>query len=171
VIYLYTDGSGSAKDKTGGWGHVLLYNDKRRLGCGGGPNYTSNAMELMAMLKGMQAIRINTRPVVILSDSKYALACLFQYSPGWRRRGWLTAAGLAVKNRHIIEPALDELTRLRAEGAPVHGRWVKGHVGVAYNEVADRLAGMGRARFAAAHGAIEHEEIMSELAWAEGWLP
>lgn len=170
VVYLYTDGASTREPKCGGWGFVLLFGEHRKLSCGGGPNYTSNAMELMAIRKGLEAIKTTRKPIRVYSDSRYALASIFHYADGWDRKGWMTSTGTPVKNRHIIEPALEELRRLKSKGT-VSGKWVKGHAGVTYNEVADRLAGLGKTRFNKAHGSMDHGELMSAMEWAKGWLP
>jgi ribonuclease HI len=170
VIYLYTDGASTRTPKCGGWGYVLLFNEHRKLCCGGGPDYTSNAMELMAIRKGLEAIKSTPKPIRVFSDSKYAIASIFHYAEGWKRNGWRTSTGTWVMNRHIIEPAMEQVRRLRASGT-LSAKWVKGHSGVTYNEVADRLAGLGKKRFSTRHGAMEHEELAAAMDWANGWLP
>ena len=58
---------------------------------------------------------------------------------GWERNGWLTAAKQPVKN-------VDLWQRLRAAQARHRVKvvfWIKGHAGVADNELADELATRG----------------------------
>ncbi len=57
---------------------------------------------------------------------------------GWKRRGWLTAAGEPVKNEDLWR-ALDEARTARGRGG-VSWRWVRGHDGHDANERCDVLA-------------------------------
>ena len=54
---------------------------------------------------------------------------------GWKRKGWVTAAGTPVKNQDLWQQ-LD--AAFSAHQVRFH--WVKGHVGVAQNERCDELA-------------------------------
>lgn len=54
---------------------------------------------------------------------------------GWKRRGWKSSTGEAVKNKELWV-ALDALCKDRS----VEWKWVKGHAGHAGNELADQLA-------------------------------
>ncbi len=62
-----------------------------------------------------------------------------KWLPGWKRKGWKTAAGKPVKNQ-------DLLTALEAEGSrheSVRWHWVKGHNDHPLNDRADALANRG----------------------------
>jgi ribonuclease HI len=55
--------------------------------------------------------------------------------PGWKRRGWQTAAKKPVKNQDLWQQ-LDALTQKHE----LEWHWVKGHSGNAGNERVDALA-------------------------------
>jgi ribonuclease HI len=95
---------------------------------------TNNRMELMAAIAALEALKAPCT-VVLHSDSKYVLQGISEWMPGWKRKGWKTAGGGAVKNQDLWQ-------RLDAAAAPhrVQWRWVKGHAGHADNERVDQLA-------------------------------
>ena len=136
-VDLYTDGACSGNPGPGGWGVLLLHNKHRRELHGGEPETTNNRMELMAVIKGMQALKHHCR-VVIYTDSTYVMKGITEWIQGWKRRGWKTADKKPVKNVDLwqqLEAALD--------GHEVKWRWVKGHSGNPGNERADELARKG----------------------------
>src|SRR5690606_42144357 len=94
----------------------------------------NNRMELTAAIRALAALKGRQR-VVLHTDSKYLMDGVRAWLPGWKRRGWKTAAGKQVKNQDLWE-ALDEL----ASRHDVTWKWVRGHSGHAGNEEADALA-------------------------------
>ena len=73
--------------------------------------------------------------MVLHSDSKYVLQGISEWMPGWKRKGWKTAGGGAVKNQDLWQ-------RLDAAAAQhrMTWTWVKGHAGHVDNERVDVLA-------------------------------
>lgn len=124
-----TDGSALGNPGPGGW---AWYIDDARWGSGGAAHTTNNIMELQAVLEVLEATTGDDRALEIHADSQYVIDCLTKWISGWRRRGWKTAAGAAVKNREIIE-AIDA----RMRGRKVTFVWVRGHNGDRRNEAAD----------------------------------
>jgi ribonuclease HI len=105
---------------------------------GGEPTLTTNnRMELTAPIMALEAL---TRPVVVHlhTDSTYVRSGITQWVAGWERNGWRTASRQPVKN-------VDLWQRLKAacDRHEVEWFWVKGHSGVADNELADQLATKG----------------------------
>ena len=75
-------------------------------------------------------------PLVIVTDSGYAINCLTAFYGAWARNGWVTTAKTPVKNADLIRDTralLDALPHVRL----FH---VRGHVGIPGNEGADALA-------------------------------
>lgn len=103
---------------------------------GGAAAGTNQIAELWAMLEALQA-HPGADPLLIESDSQYAIKCATDWLPGWRKRGWRTASGTPVKNADLVR-AIDAAIAER-EG-PVRMRWVRGHVGNEFNEQADVAA-------------------------------
>lgn len=135
VIIVSTDGS-CLRNPGGavGWAWV---NHQGPSSSGGSPSGTNQVAELTAVLEALRAHR-GDEPMVIETDSQYAVNCATEWLPGWKRRGWKTTAGAPVSNRELIVAIDQEITD--REG-PVRFRWVRGHVGNHFNEMADRLAG------------------------------
>lgn len=138
VVVIHTDGGCRPNPGPGGWGAVLRMRHHVREMFGGEPGETSNnRMELTAPIMALEAL---TRPVVVHlhTDSTYVRNGITTWVLGWERNGWLTAAKQPVKN-------VDLWQRLRAAQARhrVEWFWIKGHAGVADNELADELATRG----------------------------
>lgn len=115
---------------------------------GGAASGTNQIAELRAVLEAVRA-HPGSDPLLIESDSLYAIKCASEWLPNWRNNGWRTSAGAAVKNVELIRE-IDHA--IAARPGPVRFRWVRGHVGNYFNEQADALAGAA-ARKAAAGGA------------------
>ncbi|GAB2524210.1 ribonuclease H family protein [Nocardia heshunensis] len=151
MIIVSTDGS-CLRNPGGaiGWAWV---NHAGGSASGGGPSGTNQIAELRALLEAIRA-HPGAEPLLIESDSLYAIKCASEWINGWRNNGWKTSTGAAVKNVELIQQ-IDRAIATRP--GPVRFRWVRGHVGNYFNEQADGLAGQA-ARRAAASGATEPEE-------------
>ena len=58
MIYIYTDGACSGNPGIGGWGVVILDNNKEILLNGGDQHTTNNKMELTAAIKALEYFEI-----------------------------------------------------------------------------------------------------------------
>ena len=87
-VVLYTDGACSGNPGPGGFGVVLLYGEHRKELCGGYRRTTNNRMELLAVIRGLEALR-GRCGVTLYSDSKYVLDALTKgWARRWRANGW-----------------------------------------------------------------------------------
>ncbi|CAN5191142.1 ribonuclease HI [soil metagenome] len=136
-VTIYTDGACSGNPGPGGWGAILISGDKEREMWGGEPLTTNNRMELMAAIQALEALKRDCT-VELHTDSQYVRQGITEWLPGWKARGWRTAAKAPVKNDDLWK-RLDQ-ARLRHT---VDWRWVKGHAGHPLNERADALARRG----------------------------
>jgi ribonuclease HI len=139
---VYTDGA-SRRDKRGGWGFAIWYDDCWWEECGGEHGTTNNRMELMGVIAALRLIdslakREEELSIQLWADSKYVLDGITEYVDGWKFRGWRTGAGQPLKNRDLWE-ILHPLSKRH----DIEWKWVKGHSGVEGNERADRLAAQG----------------------------
>lgn len=139
-ITIYTDGACKGNPGPGGWGAILRssgYAEKELFG--GDILTTNNRMEMTAVVEALSALK---RPceVVLFVDSKYVLQGMTEWLPGWKAKGWKTAAKQPVKNVDLWQK-LDTL--VNSTGHTIEWVWVKGHAGDPGNERADALANLG----------------------------
>jgi ribonuclease HI len=134
VIEIYTDGACRGNPGPGGWAALLSKAGHEKEISGAEALTTNNRMELTAVIRALEALR---RPVRarVYTDSEYVRRGISEWLPGWKARGWRTAARKPVKNQDLWEQ-LDELSAAH----DIEWRWVPGHAGVAGNERADQLA-------------------------------
>jgi ribonuclease HI len=116
---------------------VLVAGKHRKTLHGGERLTTNNRMELTAAIEALRALK-GRQQVVLHTDSKYLMEGIRTWLPGWKRRGWKTAARKPVKNQDLWQ-ALDAA----ASQHDVEWQWVKGHSGHAGNDEADALANLG----------------------------
>jgi ribonuclease HI len=96
---------------------------------------TNNRMEITGLLEGLRALKRPTR-VQAHVDSTYLMkAFTDRWLDGWQRRGWLNSQKKPVANRDLWEELL-----LAAKPHRLEFTKVRGHSGVALNELVDRLA-------------------------------
>jgi len=135
VVEIYTDGACRGNPGPGGWGAVLKYGRHERVLSGAERDTTNNRMELQAAINALEALKRPAR-VRLCTDSTYVRNGITRWIQGWKRRGWRTASGSAVKNADLWK----RLERAAARHE-IRWEWVKGHSGHPGNERADRLAG------------------------------
>ncbi len=138
-IDIYTDGACKGNPGPGGWGVLLKSASAQKELFGGELLTTNNRMELTAVIKALSALK---RPchVRLHVDSQYVLKGMTEWLPGWKARGWKTAAKAPVKNVDLWQQ-LDALVNNATHQIDWH--WVKGHNGHPGNERADALANLG----------------------------
>lgn len=110
--------------------------DDHGYGAGGATNGTNQIGELCAVLEALRA-HPGPQPLLIESDSQYAINCSTKWVKGWKRNGWVNSQKKPVKNRELIEAIDNEISK---RPGPVRFRWVKGHAGNEGNELVDELA-------------------------------
>jgi len=134
-IDIYTDGACSGNPGPGGWGCLLMHGEHTRELSGGVSPTTNNRMELMAAIRGLQAL---TRPcnVNLYSDSSYLINAFIKgWLTAWQARGWKKADNKPVENQDLWQELL-------AAAASHQVKWikVKGHADNPYNNRCDALA-------------------------------
>jgi ribonuclease HI len=131
-----TDGACAGNPGPGGWAALLIMGTSERV-LGGGENHTTNnRMELLAPIKGLQAL---IRPCVVdvYIDSTYVMFGFTKnWIAGWRGRAvdgaWLTSSKKPVLNQTLWEALAGEVER-----HTVHWHRVAGHSGVELNDRVD----------------------------------
>ncbi len=137
VVELFTDGACRGNPGPGGWGVLIRYKGHEKTLYGGEAYTTNNRMELMAAIRGLEALK---RPckVRIMTDSRYLKEGITEWLPAWQRRGWMTVDKKPVKNVDLWQRLAAAASRHEIEWC-----WVKGHAGHPENERADALANRG----------------------------
>lgn len=137
VITVYTDGACSVNPGPGGYGVILLIDGERRELSGGFRNTTNNRMELVSVIRALEAIAGPRRKVVIHSDAQYVVKMYSDgYAERWRRNGWMRNKGKdPALNSDLWGKLLDLSARHDVEFV-----WVRGHGSNAENIRCDELA-------------------------------
>jgi ribonuclease HI len=134
-IKIYTDGACSGNPGPGGYGTVLIYNGIRKELSGGYANTTNNRMEIMAVLKGLEALKESCR-ITVYSDSKYVVDAIEKgWVEKWRRNNWMRNN----KEKALNVDLWQSLLALMAKHE-VCFQWVKGHHTNEENNRCDQLA-------------------------------
>lgn len=136
-IKIYTDGACKGNPGVGGWGVLIRVGDKEKEMFGGEKETTNNRMELLAVIKALEALNFSVS-CKLYSDSAYVINGMNKWIRGWKLNNWTTSANKPVKNADLWKKLDEQNSRHRVEWC-----WVKGHAGNALNERADILANRG----------------------------
>jgi ribonuclease HI len=140
-VEIFTDGACKGNPGPGGWGVVIRAGAREKELSGGEPLTTNNRMELLAAIRGLEALKRPCR-VQLYTDSTYVRDGITKWIHGWRKNGWRTADKKPVKNAELWQELVEAAAPHRVEW-----HWVKGHSGHAENDRADALACDGAAQF------------------------
>lgn len=135
TVSIYTDGACSGNPGPGGYGVVLLYGDKRKeLSCGFRLT-TNNRMEVLAAIKGLEALKEPCK-VNLYSDSKYLVDAIEKgWVAKWKKNNWMRNKSDRAVNVDLWERLLVQLDKHE-----VTFIWVKGHASNPENNRCDKLA-------------------------------
>ena len=134
-VTIYTDGGALGNPGPGGYGVVLKHKGSRKELSGGYRLTTNNRMELMAAIRGLEALKMPC-DVTLYTDSRYVADSInLGWAERWRANGWRKNKTDKALNPDLWERLLDLLERHR-----VRVMWVKGHAGIPENERCDQLS-------------------------------
>jgi len=134
MIKIYTDGSCIGNPGNGGWGAIIIINEKKTIIKGSKKNTTNNQMELLAPIKALNEITKGSK-VQIFTDSRYVKNGITEWIHNWKKNGWKTADKQPVKNKQLWI----ELDHLSSEYEIVWS-WVKAHSIDRLNNEVDLIA-------------------------------
>jgi len=130
-ITIYTDGSSMGNPGPGGYGIVLMAGQYRKELSQGYRITTNNRMELMAVIVGLEALKIPNSTVTIYTDSQYVVNSVEKnWLLAWEKKNFS-----GKKNADLWQRFL-KVYRCHT----VNFHWVRGHAGNRENERCDRLA-------------------------------
>ena len=130
-IILYTDGAARGNPGPGGYGVVLKSGPHRKEISEGFQLTTNNRMELLAVIVGLEALKVDNCQVTVYSDSKYVVDAV-EKRWVW---SWVKKRFAGKKNADLWQRFLKIYDRHQ-----VRFVWVKGHANIPENERCDQLA-------------------------------
>ena len=138
-VTVYTDGACSGNPGPGGYGVILKYNNAVKELSGGERRTTNNRMELMGVIKALEALK-EPCEVLLYTDSQYIVNAV---NNRWAER-WKAVSALMPQQKRsqpripICGGAYFELLKIHT----VSFILVKGHAGkTRYNNRCDELRG------------------------------
>lgn len=135
TVDIYTDGACSGNPGVGGYCAILMYNSAEKVVSGYELETTNNRMELLAVIKGLEALK-ETCIVNIYSDSQYVVDAFLQnWVFSWQQNGWKTAGKKAVKNPDLWLKLLELYGNHKVTFIKV-----KGHSDNEFNNRCDKIA-------------------------------
>ena len=145
-VRLYCDGACSPNPGNGGWGAVLISDchGARKELSGAEANTTNNRMELLAAIRGLEALKEPCQ-VELTTDSQYVHNAFTKgWLKKWKANGWRTVEKKPVQNEDLWRRLLE-----LGEIHEVSWSWVRGHATDVENNRADALAVAARQKLAA----------------------
>jgi ribonuclease HI len=131
MIEIFTDGASSGNPGPGGYGAILRSGPHYKELSGGYRKTTNNRMELLAVIKALEAVKKPNQQITIFSDSKYVIDPIEKkWIYGWVQKGFKDK-----KNKDLWLRFL-ELSKLHQ----IKFVWVRGHNGHPENERCDVMA-------------------------------
>jgi ribonuclease HI len=136
-VTIYTDGAARGNPGPGGYGVVLISGKHRLVLSEGYRLTTNNRMELMAVIAGLEALKMPGSEVTIYTDSKYVADAVeqrwvFQWESKYfkkKKNPDLWMRFLRIYRNHKVRFV-----------------WIKGHASNPENELCDRMAVEASAR-------------------------
>jgi len=153
-VTIYTDGAARGNPGPGGYG-VVLISGKHRLELSEGYRLTTNnRMELMAVIAGLETLKVPGSDVVVYTDSKYVADAVEQ---GWVFQ-WESKFFKKKKNPDLWVRFLRVYRNHK-----IKFTWIKGHDNNPENELCDRMAveASGRKKLLEDTGYMTEEESNS----------
>lgn len=130
-VKIYTDGAARGNPGKGGYGVVLIYGKHQKELSEGYRLTTNNRMELLAVIKALEALKQDNLEVDIYTDSKYVMDAIEKkWIIGWQKKGFKN-----IKNPDLWRVLINLYTKHQ-----IKFHWVKGHSGNLNNERCDVLA-------------------------------
>ena len=130
-IVIFTDGAASGNPGPGGFGVVLKSGIHRKEISMGFRKTTNNRMELLAVIVGLEALKLPGQKVTVYSDSRYVVDPVEKHwLLGWEKIGFknkknpdLWKRFLAIYRQHDVRLV-----------------WIKGHAEIPENDRCDQMA-------------------------------
>lgn len=131
-LIIYTDGSSRGNPGRGGYGAVLMWGQSRKELSAGYRLTTNNRMELLAVIKALEALTKKNIALTIYTDSQYVVNSV---EKKWLD-GWIKNDFKGGKKNKDLWTRFYKLSK----DFSIQFKWVKGHADNAFNNRCDELA-------------------------------
>lgn len=131
-LKIYTDGASRGNPGPGGYGIILLWGNIQKELSAGYRLTTNNRMELMAVIKALEALTKKNIAVTIYTDSKYVVDSV---EKKWLNN-WISTNFKGGKKNKDLWMQYYKLS----QQFNITMQWVKGHANNPYNNRCDELA-------------------------------
>ena len=134
-VHIYTDGAAKGNPGPGGYGVVMEWVGRpyRKEFYEGFRLTTNNRMELLAVIVGLEKLKLPNTKVLVISDSKYVVDSVTKgWVFGWEKKGYKDKKNPVLWRRFLIIYRKHQ----------VDFKWIKGHNNHPQNERCDQLAVM-----------------------------
>lgn len=134
-VHIYTDGAAKGNPGPGGYGVVMEWVGKpyKKEFYEGFRHTTNNRMELLAVIVGLEKLKLPNTKVLVISDSKYVVDSVAKgWVFGWEKKGYKDKKNPDLWKRFLVIYRKHQ----------VDFKWIKGHNNHPQNERCDQLAVM-----------------------------
>ena len=128
-VLIFTDGSSLGNPGFGGWCAILKYQGNEKILSGGSLNVTNNQMELLAVIKSLNALK-EPCDVTITTDSTYVQKGATQWIFNWIKKDFKKVKNPDMWREYLNVSAIHK----------VKINWVRWHDGHIENERCDTIA-------------------------------
>jgi len=108
LLIIYTDGACSRNPGPGGWGAIVIKEDKFFELGGKSKQTTNNIMEMTSAIEALKRVLDEDGEITLYTDSKYLRDGITNWICNWKINGWRTKSGKDVKNQELWQE-LDSL--------------------------------------------------------------
>lgn len=130
-LIIYTDGASRGNPGRGGYGAILQWGGKEKELSAGYKLTTNNRMELLAVIKALEALTRDGLDIQVFTDSEYVVNSIEKgWVFGWEKKGFAGKKNVDLWQRFL------KLYRKHH----IKMNWVKGHASNAMNNRCDVLA-------------------------------
>lgn len=120
-VEIYTDGACSGNPGPGGFCAILSYKNHEKIVSGAEKDTTNNRMELLAVIKGLSALK-EPCDVKLHTDSAYVSnAVNNSWLQNWQLNGWKNSQKKDVLNKELWEELLELLVKHKVKFIKVKG--------------------------------------------------
>lgn len=134
MITIFTDGSSRGNPGPGGWGAIILSDEKAFEIGGREDETTNNRMEMTAVISALNAVG-KDEEITLYTDSAYVLNGITRWVKGWEKNNWKTSTKDDVLNKDLWQKMVEATVHKN-----INWQLIKGHSGTAGNERCDVIA-------------------------------